>query len=252
MATRKRLVLIQSNYIPWKGYFDLIAASDEFAIFDEVQFTKNDWRNRNRIALNGKLHWLTIAIKTAGAARQSIQAAEVSRRDWAHVHWETLRQAYRKAPCFGEVGPVLEDAYRQAAAFDRLTDINELFLKTICGLLGVTTPIVHAEIVERAAATPTQRIVEICKERGATEYLSGPAARAYMEEELLREAGVALKYADYSGYPEYPQQLPAFEHGVSIVDALFQCGAAGARAMLKSVRAPGSLVLAEEQKSSET
>lgn len=244
MYTKKRLVLNQSNYIPWKGYFDLIAASDEFVIFDEVQFTKNDWRNRNRIVLNGKLHWLTIAIKTAGVAKQSIQLAEVSDRGWARVHWETLRQAYRKSPYFGEVGPVLEDTYRQAATTDSLTEINHLFLGVICGLLGVTTGIVRSDAVKRAAETPTQRIIEICKARGATEYLSGPAARAYLQEDQLREAGIALEYADYSGYPEYQQHLPAFEHGVSIVDALFQCGRTGARAMLKSVRAPDSFRVA--------
>lgn len=243
MGMKKRLVLIQSNYLPWKGYFDLIAASDEFVIFDEVQFTKGDWRNRNRIALNGKLHWLTIAIKTAGAATQSIQSAEVSNREWAHIHWETVKQAYRRAPYFREIGPVLEETYRQAAAADRLTDINLLFLKVICDLLGITTDIVPADVVEREAKTPTERIIEICRARGATEYLSGPAARAYLDEEALREAGVALEYADYSGYPEYPQQLPAFEHGVSIVDVLFQCGKKDARAMLKSVRAPDSFRL---------
>lgn len=248
MANSKRLVLLQSNYIPWKGYFDLIAAADEFVIFDEVQFTKNDWRNRNRIALNGKLHWLTIAIKTSGAAKQPIQSATVSRPDWSHVHWETLRQAYRRAPYFDEIGPFLENVYSQAATLDRLTEINELFLRAICDVLGVTTKIIRADIVERAATTPTQRIVEICKERGATEYLSGPAAQAYLEVNLLRDAGLTLQYADYSDYPEYAQQMPAFEHGVSIVDALFQCGAQTTRSMLKSMRAPDGLLSAKDSK----
>jgi hypothetical protein len=247
--TKKRLVLNQSNYIPWKGYFDLIAASDEFVIFDEVQFTKNDWRNRNRVVLNGKLHWLTIAIKTAGVAKQSIQLAEVSDRGWARIHWEILRQAYRKAPYFGEVGPVLEETYRQAATTGSLTEINQLFLEAICCLLGITTSIVRSDVVKKTAMTPTQRIIEICKARGATEYLSGPAARAYLEEEQLRDAGIALEYADYSGYSEYQQQMPVFEHGVSIIDALFRCGGTGARAMLKSVRAPDSFHIAASPKS---
>jgi hypothetical protein len=248
MANRKRLVLLQSNYIPWKGYFDLIAAADEFVIFDEVQFTKNDWRNRNRITLNGKLHWLTIAIKTSGAAKQSIQSATVSGPDWSRVHWETLRQAYRKTVYFDEIAHSLENAYSRAAALDRLTEINELFLRTICEILGITTKIIRGDIVERAAKTPTQRIVEICKERGATEYLSGPAARVYLEEDLLRDAGLTLQFADYSDYPIYTQQMPNFEHGVSIVDALFQCGAQTTRSMLKSMRVPDGLILAEGPK----
>src|SRR5215467_1371033 len=103
--SRKTIVILQSNYIPWKGYFDLMAAADEFLLFDEVQFTKNDWRNRNRIVLGGRLHWLTIPVRTAGRFGTAIERIEVSVKDWARKHWETLQQAYRGAPHFPFAAP---------------------------------------------------------------------------------------------------------------------------------------------------
>jgi WbqC-like protein family len=244
--SRQTLVILQSNYIPWKGYFDLIAAADEFLIYDEAQFTKNDWRNRNRIVLNGKPHWLTIAVKTAGVFGKSIEEVEVSDVRWAISHWSTIQQAYRHSPHWREIAPTIEAAYREASELNHLTKINELFLRSICGLLGLSTPILRADIVPRTTEDPTQRLVDICKVRRATTYLSGPAACDYLRPELFDEVGVALHYADYSSYPTYSQAMEPFNHGVSILDMLFQCGAAGASAQLKSISSPGSLTSAQE------
>ena len=133
------LVILQSNYIPWKGYFDLMSAADEFVIYDEVQFTKNDWRNRNRIVLNGKPHWLTIAAKTSGAFGLPIDRIEVANRDWSRMHFETLRQAYRKAPFFREMFPPLEIAFMRACELRLLSEVNELFLRSLAQLLGLET-----------------------------------------------------------------------------------------------------------------
>jgi hypothetical protein len=239
---RKVIVILQSNYLPWKGYFDLLAAADEFLLYDEVQLTKNDWRNRNRIVLNGRLLWLTIAVKTAGVFGMSIAQAEVSDMGWAKSHWSTIQQAYRGAPYWREIAPVIEAAYRAASELSRLSQINELFLRTIVGILDISTPILRADIVPRTTEEPTQRLLEICKARSATIYLSGPAARGYIRNEMFDAGGVALRYADYLGYPPYPQGTETFEHGVSFLDVLFQCGAAKARAQLKSINSPGSLL----------
>jgi hypothetical protein len=220
----KTIVILQSNYIPWKGYFDLMAVADEFLLFDEVQFTKNDWRNRNRIVLDGRLHWLTVPVRTAGQFGLAIEHVEVSDRHWARSHWETLQQAYRKAPFFKSIAPALEEAYRAAAGITRLSEINEHFLRTVATLLDIGTSIIPAGIVPRTSRDPTQRLLEICRARGATAYVTGPAARAYLDEAAFRAAGIALFYADYGGYPVYVQGLDPFEHGVSIVDLLMQCG----------------------------
>ena len=220
----KTIVILQSNYIPWKGYFDLMACADEFLLFDEVQFTKNDWRNRNRIVLNGKLHWLTLPVRTAGNFGTAIDQVEVSRADWAQAHWNTLLQAYRDAPHFRSIAPALEEDYRTAGAFTRLSRINEHLLGSIATMLGVGTTILHADVVPRTTDDPTERLVEICKARGATDYVSGPAARDYLKISAFQDAGIAVHFAKYAGYPTYAQRHEPFEHGVSIVDTLMQSG----------------------------
>ena len=150
----KTIVILQSNYIPWKGYFDLIAVADEFLLFDEVQYTKNDWRNRNRIVLNGKLHWLTLPVRTAGAFGAAIDRIEVSKADWAKAHWDTVRQAYREAPYFRAIAPKLEEDYRTAGTLTRLSSINEHFLRSIATQLGLDTTIMPANVVPRTTLDP--------------------------------------------------------------------------------------------------
>ncbi len=240
--SQKSLVILQSNYIPWKGYFDLMMAADEFVVFDEVQYTRRDWRNRNKIIINGAPAWLTIAVQSKGNYDAPIDAMVVSDAEWARDHWRSIDLNYRKAAYFGDIAPALERAYLEAAGLERLTDINELFLKTLAGLLQIATPIVRSNIVPRTSVDPTQRLVEICSARGATEYISGPAARAYIDREAFTKAGVSLSYANYDGYPVYDQASSAFEHGVSIIDVLMRCGRDGARAQFKSFRDRASFV----------
>jgi hypothetical protein len=232
--TGKTIVILQSNYLPWKGYFDLMAAADEFLLFDEVQFTKNDWRNRNRIVLNGRLHWLTLPIRTAGRFGAAIHDVEVATVDWGASHWQTIRQAYLGAPYFKAIAPVLEQDYTATRTSNRLSQINEHFLRSIAALLQIDTTILHADTVPRTTDDPTKRLIEICKARGATAYVSGPAARNYLDIAAFREAGIAVYYADYRDYPAYPQGCSPFEHGVSIIDALMQCGT-DARRHLKAI-----------------
>lgn len=241
MEQEKSIAILQSNYIPWKGYFDLIAAVDEFLIFDEVQYTRRDWRNRNKVVVQGTVKWLTIPVKTKGLFVEPIEEIETDGQGWAEQHWKTITHAYRRSAYFANYQVVLEAAYQKAAKLVRLTDINELFLRTITGLLEIDTPIARANVVPRTTQFPTDRLVEICLGRQATEYVSGPAARAYIETEKFGNARVALKYADYSGYPVYEQHATAFEHGVSILDVLMRCGPA-ARGHLKSPSHRGSFV----------
>lgn len=237
----KTIAILQSNYIPWKGYFDIIATVDEFLIFDEAQFTRRDWRNRNKIVIDGRPHWLTIPVSSKGRFDAPIAEMEVSEPGWAEKHWRSIRHAYGKAPFFLSYGPVLEELYGKAATLSRLTDINELFLRQLSKALGLDTEIRHTDEVPRQAETPTGRLVEICTGRRADVYVSGPAARDYIQTAEFEAAGVALRYADYSGYPVYPQAADPFEHGVSIVDVLMHCGP-DTRDHLKSVQRPGGLL----------
>jgi len=215
----KRAAILQSNYIPWKGYFDIINAVDEFILLDDVQYTKHDWRNRNRIKTPQGIQWLTIPIRTRGRWPLPIRDVEVEPSAWARKHWKTIAQSYGKAVHFKQLGPVFEQLY---ATLDErhLSDLNRRFITTICGLLGIRTRITWSMdycLVEGR----NERLVDLCRQVGADVYLSGPAAKAYLDEGLFRAHSIQVQYMDYSGYPEYEQLYPPFEHAVSILDLLF-------------------------------
>lgn len=219
----KRVAAIQSSYIPWRGYFDIVARVDEFILVDDVQFTKRDWRNRNRIKTAHGLHWLTIPVHVKGRYEQRIEEVEVSDPDWHVRHWETIRHAYSAAPCFGELGPPIERLYRDLAGESSLSAINLHLLSGLAGLIGVDTPLVPSTHYGVEGAS-TERLVNLCRAAGATEYLSGPAARAYLDESPFEEHGIAVTWVDYGGYPDYPQLHPPFEGGVSLIDLLLNVG----------------------------
>jgi hypothetical protein len=219
----KTVCIIQSNYIPWRGYFDMIGLADEFIVLDTVQFTKNDWRNRNRIKAASGSPWLTIPVKTGGRFGQTIAETEIADPSWAQRHWSRLETTYRGQPGFHAYGPAIADAYQEAARETRLSAVNLIFLRRACALLGIRTAITDAADYPDARGR-TERVVALCIAAGADRYLSGPAARAYIDERAFAFAGVELAYMDYAGYPEYQQVNPPFDPAVSILDLLFCVG----------------------------
>ena len=232
--TGKTIAILQSNYIPWKGYFDIIAGVDEFIIYDEVQFTRRDWRNRNKIISDGEARWLTIPVKSKGRYEAPINEIEVMGTVWAEKHWRTLTHDYAKAPFFKTYCNTLEWAYLESTKLIRLTDINRLFLSCLSKELGITSNFVDSLYLPNNATSPTSRLVEICIGCAAKIYISGPAAKSYIETELFESANIALRYVNYAGYPVYDQASTSFEPGVSIIDTLFRCGP-DARRHLKSL-----------------
>lgn len=231
----KRVAIVQSSYIPWKGYFDLINLVDEFILFDDVQYTRRDWRNRNRIKTGAGTRWLTIPVAVHGRFHQRVDETEISDRAWADQHWAILQQSYGRAPFFAERREWLEELYR-GSHDRRLSDINRRFIEAICRVLGIATKLTWSTDY-RAEGRKTERLLSLCAQSGATEYLSGPSAKAYLEEERFAQNGVTLIYMDYSGYPEYPQVHPPFDHHVTALDLILNVGADAPRAM-KSFEAP--------------
>jgi hypothetical protein len=225
----KRVAAIQSNYVPWKGYFDAINVVDEFILLDEVQYTKRDWRNRNRIKTTQGTQWLTVPVAVKGRFHQRIDETRIADPDWAGRHWSTLTQVYRRAACFDEVAPRLEAVYRDAG-FERLSDLNRTLLEAIADLIGITTTLTWSTDYE-TSGTRGERILELCLAAGADEYVSGPAARSYMDEEGFARHGIRVLWCNYDGYPSYPQLSEPFEHGVSILDLLFHTGSEAPRYM---------------------
>lgn len=219
----KIVAILQSNYIPWKGYFDIINKVDEFILYDDMQYTRRDWRNRNKIKTAHGVQWLTIPVEVKGKYYQPIKDTKVSDSAWAENHWKTISQNYRKAPYFADYADALQAIYEQAQQQKYLSQINHLFMKAICTWLGSTTTIswsMDYKIVEGK----TERLVALCQQAGADHYISGPAARDYIDDSLFKAAGITLEYMDYSGYPEYSQMYPPFEHGVTVLDLLFHTG----------------------------
>lgn len=222
MIMTKKLAILQSNYIPWKGYFDLINMVDEFILFDEVQYTRKDWRNRNRIKTRNGSMWLTIPVKVKGKYFQRIEDTVISDPKWYRRHWESIVHSYSKAGFFHIYRELFEDLYLTAKE-KSLSDINYRFLTAICKLLEIHTKISWSADYNTAQGK-TKRLVDLCKQAGASEYISGPAARSYIDEKLFKKEGVCVRYMDYSGYPEYNQLYPPFDHAVTILDLIFNEG----------------------------
>jgi len=227
----KTVAIVQSSYIPWKGYFDLINSADEFIVYDDQQYTRRDWRNRNRIKTAQGTAWLSIPVKAKGRYHQRIDETEISDRTWPERHWKTIAQTYGKARHFETHRTRLRALY-EGCSEGLLSQINRIFLEAICQLLDIRTRFVESTAYDVEGAK-TDRLLALCRAASATSYLSGPRARAYLDEARFRAAGIEVRYMDYSGYPEYEQLYPPFEHEVSIVDLLVHTGS-DARRFLNS------------------
>lgn len=227
----KKVAILQSDYIPWKGYFDIIHSVDEFILYDDMQYTRRDWRNRNQIKTANGMLWLTIPVDTKGKYFQKINETKVSGHKWAKEHMRAIQLAYAHAPYFGQYKSFLEELYEKAESMEYLSDINRLFIEAICTKLGIGTKITLSSDYELADGK-TERLAQLVRSAGGDYYLSGPAAKDYIVDEVFEKAGVELAYMSYEGYPEYPQLHGEFTHNVSILDLLFMTGSDAKKYML--------------------
>lgn len=219
----KKVAIVQSNYIPWKGYFDLINSVDEFILYDDMQYTRRDWRNRNMIKTPAGAQWLTIPVDVKGKYLQKIRETRISDPEWAQHHWTALKQNYARSPYLEEYGDEIEALYHRAAQETLLSRVNYIFIEAVCGFFGIKTRLswsMEYQLVEGK----TERLVGLCRSAGASHYLSGPAARGYIDEALFEKEGIDLSYASYHGYPEYPQLWGAFDHFVTVLDLVLNAG----------------------------
>ena len=221
-ADSMRIAISQSNYIPWKGYFDLIQSVDEFVLFDDAQYTRRDWRNRNRIKTPQGLAWLTIPVQTTGQYLALIKDIEVTDDAWAPKHWKTIVAMYAQAPHFKAFAARFEPLYLGSTE-THLSRINHTWLQAACEMLEISTRLTWSMDYDVVAGR-TERLVSICQQAGANTYISGPSARGYIDPQCFENAGIELQYFDYSGYEPYPQLHGPFEHAVSVIDVLCHTG----------------------------
>lgn len=224
----KKVAIVQSNYIPWKGYFDLIAAVDEFIIFDDMQFTKRDWRNRNLIKTPQGLQWLTVPVKTKNKYTQSIRETAIQGTDWAFSHWKALSLNYARAAFFETASLIIEPLY--ATRFETISELNRHFIETLCRFLEIDTKFKNSwdyNLVDGRS----ERLADLCAQARAQVYVSGPSAKGYLDEKAFTDRGISVEWFDYGGYPSYPQLWGDFENCVTILDLIFNCGPDAAQYM---------------------
>lgn len=219
----KKIIITQSNYIPWKGYFDSINAVDEMIVFDDMQYTKRDWRNRNKIKTKDGVQWLTIPVEVKGKYFQAIKDTKISDPSWAKQHWLSIYHAYSKSAHFDIYKDIFEEAYLNNKD-TYLSEVNYAFITLINKLLGIKTNLRwSSEFI--LLEDKTERIIDLCKKTNATEYYSGPSAKGYMNEDQFEKENIKLHYFNYQNYMKYSQLHDDFIHEVSILDLLFNEGA---------------------------
>jgi hypothetical protein len=217
----KVVAVIQSNYIPWKGYFDIINDVEEFCFHDDLQYTKGDWRNRNLIKTPKGTEWLSIPVGTN--EHRLICDVRINDPSWQAKHWEAIRRHYSGAPYFVRYRAFFEDLF-VGRTWDNLSVMNQHMIREISKtLLGITTRFSDSRDYKPRGAK-LERLLDLLTKAGATTYVSGPSARDYLVLPRFESAGIKLVWKDYSGYPTYPQFHGEFTHGVTILDLLFQVG----------------------------
>lgn len=220
-----KCVILQPSYIPWCGYFHQIFKADLFIFYDDVQYDKNGWRNRNRIKTSQGLQWLTIPVHTKGSVPENtpINKIKISwEKPWSLHHWRGIQFAYQKAPFFSQFKDYFSEVYSRKPEY--LADFTIETTIEIAHLLGIKhTQFIRSSELPNIEGTKTDRLISILGSVGANQYISGPSAKDYIEKEKFEDAGIELDFMSYT-YPEYEQLHPPFESQVSIIDLLFMLG----------------------------
>jgi hypothetical protein len=222
MTLQKKVCITQSNYIPWKGYFDNIKQVDIFVVYDDMQYTKRDWRNRNVVKTAQGLKWLTIPVEVKGKYFQKIKDTKIADKNWNLSHLGIIKQSYKQASCYKEMIDWLEELYLNCR-YIYLTDVNMHFIQAINDLLGITTEIRFSSEFELAEGK-TDRLIDICTYLEASDYYSGPSAKSYLDHERFFAKDIQVHYFNYDNYPIYRQLHGQFEHNVSIIDLILNEG----------------------------
>ncbi|MCX6677062.1 MAG: WbqC family protein [Methanothrix sp.] len=215
-----KAAIIQSNYLPWKGYFDIIHDVDVFIFLDDVQYTKRDWRNRNKIKTPGGLKWISVPVM--GSIDQMIYETKIDySSDWMTQHKKMIHHSYAASKYYDQYADDILDIF--APRYENISELNISAIKKISALLGLDKEFINSKDLA-TTGRKDDKLIEICQEIGADCYLSGPAAKDYIVPEKFQKMKIDLEYKDYSGYPEYAQLWGTFDHYVSIIDLIFNCG----------------------------
>ncbi len=217
-----RVAIMQPTYLPWLGYFGMIDQVDTFIIFDSVQFAKRSWQQRNQIKTANGPKWLTVPISSKGKRGQLINEVEIdTTRNFQTTQIASLESNYRKSPYFLEYSPELFSLLEKSHV--HLSELTVELIEWFCGMLGITTPIKYSSKMENAG-TKADLLAMLCGQVNATEYISAPGSREYLEQsDAFDKRGIPIKYNEYD-HPVYPQLFGDFTPYMSIVDLIFNAG----------------------------
>lgn len=226
-----KAVIHQPNYLPGLTYFHKIATADVFIVLDDVQYSKNNWTNRNRVKAPQGPAWLTVPVLTKGRLGQRIIGAEIDGRTWAERHWKTIQTCYGRTAGFGWCADAFHTVLMKP--WVRLAELNLALIELVIDVLGIHTPLRSSSELG-VAGTETARLVNLCAAVGADTYLSGPGGRNYHDESLFEGAGIRIGYHEFR-HPQYPQPFGAFEPNLSIIDLLFNVGLSAREVLLSNM-----------------
>ena len=218
----KKIAIVQSSYVPWRGFFDLIGSVDEFILFDDMQYTKRDWRNRNKIKTSQGVVWLTVPVITKGAYLQKISEVIIADEGWRQKHLNSIKMNYRKSPHFEEIYEILNKVLL-GSDWKYLYLLNRSLICEICNFLGIETKISWSWDYN-GVGKKSERLASIAKDARGTHYVSGPSAKDYIDEQVFGEAGLQLEWFEYKDLVEYPQIGEPFLPNLSIIDLLMNTG----------------------------
>jgi hypothetical protein len=224
------VVILQPSYIPWLGYFDLMARADTWVWYDDVDYTRADWRNRNRLATTEPACWVTVPV----LARRGKSIADVEidySRPWQRKHLETLRHCCHTAPHFATTASLFRSCLEHR--HERLADLAIELGEAIAAVLGTRARFLRSSQLDSGAGRKQERLLEICGALGATTYLSGPSARAYIDPRAFSDQGIELRYLDYRPLTYWRGSFP-FVDRLSILDPLCWLGGTGTAQLLAS------------------
>lgn len=217
-----KCAILQSNYIPWKGVFDMINQVDTFVFLEDVDFTVRDWRTRNRIKTANGAMWLSVPVKKSARGTKIFEIEICQDTNWQLHHYKTICNAYKKASYFDNYHDIIEEIYL-TRKWHNLSEFNIYATKLLAQALNINATFVTSKELN-TNGLKDDKLIEICKKVGADFYLSGPAAKNYITPEKFLNANIELAYMDYNHYPEYKQLHGEFDHYVSVLDLLFNCG----------------------------
>lgn len=213
--------MIQSCYVPWRGYFDFIRSVDLFVLYDDVQYSSGSWRNRNRLKMRDGLHWMTVPVRARfGQCIDEVEVGSTTGHAWQQRHRQQIEEALHSASYFADASRLWQAAV--ASNYRRLSDLNLDLIRQIAAYLGIDTRIVRSSDF-RPLGAATERLIDLLTKVGARTYVSGPAAKGYLEESRFRDAGIRLEYKTYD-YRPYPQLWGPFEGAVTVLDLIANCG----------------------------